>query len=168
MSDMDNLEQALDMIRQIGAITASDCQAAPLIREIRHAFATLQAAEPIPAAYFIWKDPYMVAGRGTFIDDMLRQAGFANVFQSLPRYPEVSAEEIRQARPRLILLSSEPYPFRGKHQAEFRDICPGAEVLLVDGEMFSWYGSRLKLAPAYFGQLQQHVAAARDLLPGCG
>lgn len=165
MSDMVNLEQALAMMREVGRITAAS--AASLTAAIGRQFAALPPAEPIPAAYLIWQQPYMVAGSETFIQDMLSRAGFANVFENSPRYPQVSPEEIRQAKPQVILLSSEPYPFREKHLDAFRQICPGALVKLVDGEMFSWYGSRLRLAPDYFRQLRQEVAAARELLPGC-
>jgi ABC-type Fe3+-hydroxamate transport system substrate-binding protein len=167
MSDISNLEEALLMMEEIGKLTAASGQAAGLINTIRQEFQRLAPAVPIPAAYFIWKEPYMTIGQGTFIQDMLGKAGFANVFQGLSRYPEVGKAEIREANPRVILLSSEPYPFREKHLQEFRDLCPQALVKLVDGEMFSWYGSRLRLAPAYFGQLRQEMAAARDLFPGC-
>jgi ABC-type Fe3+-hydroxamate transport system substrate-binding protein len=167
MSDMANLEEALAMMAEIGRITAASRRATALIQIIRREFRILAPADPIPAAYFIWKEPYMTVGQGTFIQDMLGKAGFANVFQSLSRYPEVSKEDIRQAKPSVILLSSEPYPFREKHLQEFRELCPKALVKLIDGEMFSWYGSRLRLAPAYFGQLRQETAAARDLFPGC-
>ncbi|SHL56652.1 hypothetical protein SAMN02746009_02987 [Hymenobacter psychrotolerans DSM 18569] len=95
----------------------------------------------------------MVAGMGTFIDEMLRRAGFRNVFENLARYPEITAEQLQQAAPQQILLSSEPYPFQEKHLAEFRALCPGAEVRIVDGELFSWYGSRLRLSAAYLRQL---------------
>jgi ABC-type Fe3+-hydroxamate transport system substrate-binding protein len=165
MSDMVNLEEALAMISEVGSITAAAAGAASLTAAIRREFTALPPADLLPAAYFIWKEPYMAVGQGTFIQDMLQRAGFANVFQSRSRYPEVSPEEIRQAKPQVILLSSEPYPFREKHLAEFRQMCPGALVKLVDGEMFSWYGSRLRLAPAYFGRLRQEVAAAREITP---
>jgi ABC-type Fe3+-hydroxamate transport system substrate-binding protein len=168
MSDMATLEEALAMIQGLGELTATGDAAAGIIQDIRGAFAALNPAGLIPAAYFIWKEPYMTVGHDTFIQDMLGQAGFANVFQGRSRYPEVQPEEIRQARPQVILLSSEPYPFRDKHRDEFQALCPGAQVILVDGEMFSWYGSRLRLAPAYFKQLRQQVAAGRELLPGPG
>ncbi|MFL5752196.1 MAG: helical backbone metal receptor, partial [Bacteroidia bacterium] len=69
------------------------------------------------------------------------------------RYPEVSNEEIIKADPELILLSSEPYPFQEKHIEEFRKLLPKAKIMVVDGEIFSWYGNRLLHAPGYFRQL---------------
>ncbi len=85
---------------------------------------------------------------------MLKRCGLNNVFTTLTeRYPKVSAEQIAEAKPELILLSSEPYPFKEKHIQEFQAICPNAKIMIVDGELFSWYGSRLLQAPSYFEKL---------------
>ncbi len=100
-------------------------------------------------ADFIWKDPLMVAGRGTFINEMLKLNKFNNVF-SEKRYPETSFDELKNLNPEICLLSSEPYPFKDKHIPEFEE--SGAKVLIVDGESFSWYGSRLLKAMDYFKQ----------------
>jgi hypothetical protein len=40
---------------------------------------------------------------------------------------------------------------------------PGTAVYLVDGEMFSWHGSRLLLAAGYFRQFITAVAEAFGL-----
>lgn len=142
------------MIRRVGFICGRKEAAEALAAEISASFEQLPPpAALVPAAYFIWRKPYMVAGMGTFIDEMLRRAGFRNVFENLARYPEITAEQLQQAAPQQILLSSEPYPFQEKHLAEFRALCPGAEVRIVDGELFSWYGSRLRLSAAYLRQL---------------
>jgi len=95
----------------------------------------------------------MVAAPGTFIDDLLRRAGFQNAFPDLMRYPEVTPEQLAAATPQHILLSSEPYPFSEKHVAEFQAICPTAQVRIVDGELFSWYGSRLRHSATYLAAL---------------
>ncbi|MFD1872990.1 ABC transporter substrate-binding protein [Hymenobacter bucti] len=155
MSNITDLGEALDMIRRIGQLTGTPHRANPLTAEIGNSFTALGTPAPlIPAAYFIWRKPFMVAASGTFIDDMLRRAGFANVFAHLERYPEVTPERLAQAAPARIFLSSEPYPFKEKHVAELQEICPAAQVQLVDGELFSWYGSRLRLSAAYFQTLR--------------
>ena len=158
MSNIFNLPDALTMIKGIGEITGTALEARKISEEINQNFAALPAYTPIPAAYFIWRKPYMSVGQDTFIHQMMRTAGFANVFSHLNRYPNITPEELQKANPKLILLSSEPYPFKEKHQEEFREICLGAIVKLVDGELFSWYGSRLKLMPAYFEKLRQELA----------
>ncbi|GAB3856753.1 helical backbone metal receptor [Hymenobacter terrigena] len=158
LSDISNLPEALEMIRRVGFIAGAKESASELATEIEASFATLAAATneetPVSAAYFIWRKPYMVAATGTFIDDMLRRAGFANAFAGLSRYPEISAAQLATVAPQRILLSSEPYPFAEKHFAEFQQICPTAKVEIVDGELFSWYGSRLLKSAAYFSQLR--------------
>ena len=155
LSDIATLEEALRMIRQVGFITGREAEAGQLAAETAASFAALVAPEPlVSAAYFIWRKPYMVAAGGTFIDDMLGRAGFANVFAGRGRYPEIRADELATAAPARILLSSEPYPFGGKHVTEFRAICPAARIDIVDGELFSWYGSRLRHSAAYFKTLR--------------
>ena len=155
LSDISDLPQALDMIRRVGFSTGAKDKAEKVAAEIANFFAALAAPKPlIPAAYFIWRKPYMAAASGTFIDDMLQRAGFHNVFAHLGRYPEITPEQLAAAAPTRILLSSEPYPFKEKHLTEFREICPAATVQLVDGELFSWYGSRLRRSAEYFRQLR--------------
>ena len=155
LSDISNLTQALDMIRRVGFIAGAKEKADAMATEIDASFAALAVGETtVSAAYFIWRKPYMVAATGTFIDDMLRRAGFTNVFADQARYPEISAGQLAAAAPQRILLSSEPYPFGAKHTAEFQAICPAAKIEIVDGELFSWYGSRLLQSAAYFSQLR--------------
>ena len=155
MSDINTLPDALEMIRRVGFIAGAKEKAETMATEIRDSFATLSTGHPpVSAAYFIWKKPYMVAAAGTFIDNMLCRAGFTNVCASQTRYPEITAAQLAAAAPERIFLSSEPYPFGDKHLAEFQEICPAATVRIVDGELFSWYGSRLHQSAAYFNRLR--------------
>jgi ABC-type Fe3+-hydroxamate transport system substrate-binding protein len=158
ISDIHDLPGALQMISGIGAITGKAEEALKLNETIQQRFSQLN--KPVIAtrtAYFIWRKPYMAAGKGTFIDSMVHRCGFDNIF-SQTRYPEITAEALIVADPELVLLSSEPYPFADKHIAEFKALLPNARVLLVDGEMFSWYGSRLLEAPAYFAGLAESIS----------
>jgi ABC-type Fe3+-hydroxamate transport system substrate-binding protein len=152
MSDVRDLHGALDMIAAIGEITGTNDKANAIRIGITQAFGALKPLEePRTVAYFIWREPYMVAGHGTFVNDMLLRLGLINVFdEGDARYPEITAKEVEDASPEVILLSSEPYPFQQKHIEELKEICPDARVLLVDGAFYSWYGSRLLKAPAYF------------------
>lgn len=154
VSDIHTLEDAYAMIDGIGTITNRQTTALALLTNIRQAFATLQPLDKsINASYFIWRDPWMVAGGDTFINNMLEKCGIKNLFGHLSRYPEISLEELQQVPDQWILLSSEPYPFKEKHVAALQQLLPYATIKLVDGEMFSWYGSRLLEAPAYFNKL---------------
>lgn len=157
VSDIYTLDDALAMIRSVGRLTGKENRAVALNADIRRRFMELAAAgtrrPPLKAAYFIWQNPWMVAGRDTFIDDMLKRCGLQNAFGHLSRYPVIEPDKLDKETIDLILLSSEPYPFKQKHAEMLRPYFPGAEMLFVDGELFSWYGSRLLLAPAYFQSL---------------
>ena len=164
MSDIYTLEDALQMINQLGQLTGTEIKAHELTQGIATGFDKLQPVQPaIPTAYFIWRKPYMAVGNDNFIDHMLKRCGFQNVFANLSRYPEVSREQLQAVAPKLILLSSEPYPFQEKHFAEFQEICPEAVVKVVDGEMFSWYGSRLLKAPEYLQKIVKEARAETEI-----
>ncbi len=156
VSDVTDLDSALDMIRSVAAITDSD--ASQLIDKIETGFAELQPLNSSKRVlYLIWKNPFMAAGSGTFITDMLQRSGFENVV-SQTRYPELTEQQIIDLNPEVILLSSEPFPFKEKHIKELQEFLPNTTIKLVDGEMFSWYGSRLKYAPSYFSELIGSIA----------
>lgn len=159
ISDVKNLEDALEMIQSVGELTGMSNEARNLSKVISNRFSNLsrsigtQISNPKPAAYFIWHKPIMTVGSDTFISSMMELAGFKNVFADRKRYPEITENELTEAAPQFILLSSEPFPFKQKHIEYYQNICPGAKILLVDGQMFSWYGSRLQYAPKYFEEL---------------
>jgi ABC-type Fe3+-hydroxamate transport system substrate-binding protein len=159
ISDIKDLHSALSMINKVGEITGKPAEAVQISNEIFLQFQTLQPAEiNIRVAYLIWRKPYMAAGCGTFINSMLQLCGFENVI-NISRYPELTAANLIAANPAVLLLSSEPYPFSQKHIDEFKNILPNAKILLVDGELFSWYGSHLLHAPAYFNKLINKLTA---------
>jgi len=153
ISDISDLDGALDMIGRVGVLVGKSNEAKVLASQISQQFNNT-AIEPsnFRIAYLIWRKPYMVAGKGTFIDSMLQKCGLVNVFEQ-SRYPEIDEETLADANPDVVFLSSEPYPFKEKHITEFKKILPSALIKVVDGELFSWYGSRLLHAPAYFKKL---------------
>lgn len=155
MSDIRDLDGALDMIRRVGQLTDTTTRAKELATQIAAGFAQLVPLDPpYTVAYLIWREPYMAAGHGTFINDMLWRSGLHNVFdEGDARYPEITDQQLAEADPDIILLSSEPYPFKESHIMDLNMICPGTPVKLVDGELFSWYGSRLLHTPAYVAGL---------------
>lgn len=157
VTDVNNLDDAVVMMQQIGSITGTLAKATGLTNQIKAGFREIPAREPVPTAYLIWRDPYMTIGGDTFIHDMLTRCGFQNVFGHTSRYPSVTVEQLQPAR--LLLLSSEPYPFKQQHIHELQSFLPGTHIVLADGELFSWYGSRLIQAPAYFAGLLRQVHA---------
>ena len=161
VSDVNDLSSACVMIKEVGSITGREKKAEELVQGIRSAFYSenIIPNQRLRTAYLIWKEPYMTVGGDTFIHDMLQRAGFANLFAAASRYPEVRIEQLKEMGCEVLLLSSEPYPFRQKHIEELQAQLPQTRILLVDGELFSWYGSRLLHSPAYFEQLQQQIAS---------
>jgi ABC-type Fe3+-hydroxamate transport system substrate-binding protein len=161
MSDVKSLDDAFEMISEIGRMTKKETKALLVSDGIQRAFSSFKIRIPEvklgSVAYFIWKEPMMVAGGDTFISDMLAKCMLENVFQHLDRYPEIKPSELAAANPDYIFLASEPYPFKEKHIAGFQSICPETKIVLADGEMFSWYGSRLLKAPGYFKQLYDKI-----------
>lgn len=152
MSDIYNLEGALSMITSIAELTGKAEAGRKLTQEIRKAFAGIQRLPPLRTLYLMWREPFMGAAARTFIDSMIREIGLVNVLADRERYPELTREEIIRLNPDLVLLSSEPFPFTEKHQREVEAFLPGSRIKLVDGEFFSWYGSRLRIAPEYFNR----------------
>ncbi|SHJ69416.1 ABC transporter substrate-binding protein [Flavobacterium haoranii] len=112
------------------------------------------------AAYFIWANPFMVAGNQTFINELLKLNKFTNIYETKEgRYPEIELKKIRlEGDPDLVLLSSEPYPFKDEHAFEIGRFTHHAKTIFVDGEMFSWYGSRLVKAFEYFKAIHHKIA----------
>ena len=157
ITDIKTLNDAYEMIEQISVITNQHNQSVVINQQIKNEFLKLKNFKALTAAYFIWNEPLMTIGNDTFINEMMKHCGFKNVFGKNNRYPKVTENDLQKANPEFILLSSEPYPFKEKHKAYFQNICPQSKVLLVDGEMFSWYGSRLIKSPAYFLELRKNL-----------
>ena len=153
--DVIDLPSAIQMMRKIGDITQTETKARQLITSIQTKVYELQKLRVTKktACYLIWHQPQMTVGRRTFISEMMLLAGFINVFDSHnDNYPVITAQDINLKQPETILLSSEPFKFTAKHQEEYQKQFPNSEVILVDGEFFSWYGSRMLKALDYLMQ----------------
>ena len=158
LTDVNSLEDALQMINEIGELTHKKLDASKLIAGIKTNFSQLPiTCQQLRSCYLIWQKPYITIGGDTFINDMMKYCGLQNIFENKSRYPEITAEQLSTSDCKLILLSSEPYPFKQKHVDELQEILPGKQIILMDGEMFSWYGSRLLLAPGYFEELLEVI-----------
>lgn len=166
LSDINKLEDALNMILSIGQLINKTPEATSLLSKILLSFRQLSSRQspatnhpPINTAYLIWQNPYMTVGGDTFIGDMIRRCGLQNIFEDQKRYPIVTLQDVIDADCKLLLLATEPFPFAQKHIDALRKQLPAINILLVDGEMFSWYGSRLLHAADYFRQLKSQIEA---------
>ena len=160
MSDIYTFEDALKMIVSVGDVVCKKRESKQMVLKIQEKFNQIKKQEKKrKVLYFIWKDPEFLAGKNTFIDAMLEAVGFENCCQ-LERYPALA--DIETTHPDFILLSSEPYPFKEEHTEYFHQLYPNAKIVFVDGEMFSWYGSRMLLAPDYFQRLAHELAVDEE------
>lgn len=161
ISDIYSVNDSLELISMYGEIFGINESAQTIINDIKSkhdTFKSVIAKQPkVRVAYFIWKSPYMVAASQTFINEIIQINNFENVFQDLNRYPEIKLSELKDKNLDLILLSSEPYPFKDIDFELFKPECPEAKIMIVDGKAFSWYGSRLSKAFDYFTELRKEI-----------
>lgn len=156
------IEDNLQMITDFGKLFNKRTEAQKWKDKISFAYHDFQQCiqdKPFrKVAYFIWANPYMVAGKDTFINEMLTLNRFQNIYEEKGRYPEIELETIqKEGDPEVVFLSSEPFPFKDEHAFEIGRNTHHAKTIFVDGEMFSWYGSRLLKAFDYFKQLHQKL-----------
>jgi ABC-type Fe3+-hydroxamate transport system substrate-binding protein len=153
MSDIYTLEDALSMMKELGKLTQTSEKA----NQICHSIMIQEQLNPITplnfsCVYLIWNDPIMTVGKNTFIDEMIAKAGLINAIDA-ERYPTLSEVQLQSIKPDLLLLSSEPFPFNDSHIQHFQKLLPSAKIMIVDGELFSWYGSRLLHSFYYFRKI---------------
>lgn len=153
VSDVSDFDSAFEMMKDIGGLVGRPEKTEEITQNINQQFDLVKkSAFDINIAYCIWKSPWMWAGADTFISSMLGYGGFRNIIQK-NRYPEIEVSEIVKDEPDFIFLSSEPFPFQSQHIQELKEEFPHTNFIIVDGEIFSWYGSRMLKAPEYFNSL---------------
>ncbi|MEM6644585.1 MAG: helical backbone metal receptor [Bacteroidota bacterium] len=143
ISDVKTLHGAFDMMQTLGEVCEYQKESQRIIADCREALHKVKATQQGSAIYMIWKDPWMAAGKGTFIDEIMQHLGYRNAVKE-ERYPQISSEVLQDLDVDHVLLSSEPFPFEKRHSEEMRNLKPHSQISIVDGELFSWYGSRLR------------------------
>jgi ABC-type Fe3+-hydroxamate transport system substrate-binding protein len=156
------LEDNFQMIADFGQLFNKRTEAQKWMDKINFTFQDFQnfiKDKPVKkVAYFIWANPYMVAGKETFINELLKLNHYKNIYEQKGRYPEIELKKIRmEGDPDLVFLSSEPFPFKDEHAFEIGRFTQQAKTIFVDGEYFSWHGSRLVKAFEYFKKLHQKL-----------
>ena len=161
VSDISTIEEIIALITYYGTLFSCEEKAA-LMNSALHAkfqdFKTFIADKAtLKVVYFIWKNPWMVAANNTFINHLLAICKFDNCYKDSIRYPEIFLEDLKTKEIDVIFLSSEPFPFKEKNSLDFKNHAESTNIVLVDGEYFSWYGSRLLKAFDYFKELRKRV-----------
>lgn len=162
VTDILTIQDNLNMISDFGKIANCRTEAQKWIDKINFALNDFQQfiknKPRIKVAYFIWKDPYMVAGSNTYINELLQLNKFTNIYENKGRYPEIQLSKMRfDGDPELILLSSEPFPFTEENAFEIGRFTHHAKIVFVNGEMFSWHGTRLYKALDYFKTVHEKI-----------
>ena len=153
----------LALARLMGAIFGKEAAAEHWCRQFDDAYAAVQAL-PRGASrtvlYCIWRDPWMTISSDTYIARMLAELGWdVPAYADPARYPVFTWDDAQLEHIDAVLLSTEPYRFIASHVTELAAQI-GKPVLLVDGEMLSWYGSRSVAGLAYLGILREQLEQA--------
>jgi len=163
VTDVKTLPDALSMIQTAGELTGRERRSEALADRIARRFDELPGFQSLSAVYLIWRDPFMTVGGDTFIHDMMGHGGFENLYGTETRYPELTLDDLADVDPDVVLCASEPFPFHQKDRftADIQSAVGDATVRVVDGQVFSWYGSRLLDAPASLTNLRERLADLR-------
>jgi len=154
VTDIKSIEDNIDLIKTISELTQTEEKGQILMQEMRsfiHQSKKNNRKQKV--LYLIWQNPMMSVGRDTFIHSMIEYCGYHNILVDTNRYPEVTEADIQSYNPDVIMLSSEPFPFKESHMDYYKSILPNAKVILVDGEAFSWYGTRVLKKADYLHSL---------------
>lgn len=161
VSDLFTIEDVIDLIKYYATIFHCEKKATIIIDELRNTIKKfkiyIKDKSTLKVVYFIWKKPWMIAANNTFINHLLELNKFENCFKDQNRYPKIILEDLELKQVDAILLSSEPYPFKENDFSDFNNYTENTKVVLVDGEYFSWYGSRLLNAFEYFKELREKL-----------
>ena len=152
----------LALARLMGGIFGVEPAAAAWCSAFERALAALRARPRGPARtvlYCIWQDPWMSVSQPTYIAAMLAELGWHVPHLGDDRYPRFAWSDGLVDGLDAVLLSSEPYRFTQVH-ADALERQIGIPVLLVDGEMMSWYGSRALAGVAYLETLRELLEGA--------
>lgn len=159
VTNVENIEDNYYLLKSLGKLFSKEEKAQCFNLKIYDVLNGAKLNSKIKAAYLIWKNPYMTIGSDTFIDKILGEIGFENIFKDRKRYPVIETEDLAEAE--IIMLSSEPFPFKEKHIEEMKVFYPDKKIMIVDGEAFSWYGTHLAKCESYFKELIAEVEAVK-------
>ncbi|ROH95287.1 cobalamin-binding protein [Chryseobacterium cucumeris] len=155
VTNIDTIEDNYYLLKNLGKLFGKEDRAQLFNLKIYDVLNQAKLESPVKAAYLIWKNPYMTIGSDTFIHRILSEIGFENIFKDKTRYPQITTENLVEAD--VIMLSSEPFPFKEKHIEELQVFYPDKKIMIVDGEAFSWYGTHIAKCENYFKELLTEI-----------
>jgi ABC-type Fe3+-hydroxamate transport system substrate-binding protein len=143
------IDDGIRLIARLGDVAgcgdAGRALAADQERRVRTTLASVAGRKSTRYFCPIWRKPWMAFNADTYVHDLLRAAGGANVCGDAPvRYPTVTLDAVAAAAPEVVLLPDEPYRFTEDHLAALESLAlPRERVHFVDGKAITWYGPRL-------------------------
>ncbi|BFO66855.1 ABC transporter substrate-binding protein [Chryseobacterium sp. KCF3-3] len=155
VTNIDTIEDNYYLLKNLGKLFGKEDRAQLFNLKIYDVLDQAKLEAPVKAAYLIWKNPYMTIGSDTFIHRIMSEIGFENIFKDKTRYPQITTEDLADAD--VIMLSSEPFPFKEKHIEELQVFYPDKKIIIVDGEAFSWYGTHIAKCENYFKELLTEI-----------
>lgn len=151
VTQIETIEDNYYLLKNLGNLFHKEEKAQAYNLKIYEILDEAKIKKPLKVAYLIWENPYMTVGNGTFIHHVLTEIGFENIFKNKTRYPIINIEDLVDVD--VIMLSSEPFPFKQKHIETLQLLYPKKKIIIVDGEAFSWYGTHIAKCADYFKQL---------------
>lgn len=151
VTNVETIEDNYYLLKQLGHLFHKEEKAQIFNLKTYEVLNQAKIDSAIKVAYLIWNNPYMTVGSDTFIHRILSEIGFENIFKHTTRYPEIKTEDLAEAD--VIMLSSEPFPFKEKHITELKEVYPDKKIMIVDGEAISWYGTHIAKCEHYFKEL---------------
>jgi iron complex transport system substrate-binding protein len=157
MVDVETIDELFDSILVLGQATGTSARAGKLCADMRAEIGRLAAATArarrVKVLWVVQREPLRVAGRATFINEMIELAGGENAIgPTLHIYPAVGAEQVIAARPEVII---EPAMMPGaleqqRHQAlaywsRFTNVPAVAtgRIYVIEGDLVSRLSPRL-------------------------
>jgi ABC-type Fe3+-hydroxamate transport system substrate-binding protein len=160
LTDIKKLEDNYGLIENVAYLCNRKEKGHQLSTQFENAIESLRQDSFARGVYFIWKKPFMSVGSDTYIHSIMNLMGIENALKDQQRYPALSEEDIYRLNIDLALFSSEPFPFKARDISDFEANNPNTRAFLVDGEFFSWYGSRLIKMKEYGIQLSNELRKA--------
>ncbi len=142
--DVKDVRQNAAHLLKLGLLCGREEEAAEIVRSFPR---KAMPKKSLQSLYLIWKDPWMGVGTKSYTGSVLSFFGLPQYSHFTEAYPKLSGQDFRGAD--LIMLSSEPFPFQEHHRKELQALYPDKKIILVEGEMFCWFGASFANTEAY-------------------
>jgi iron complex transport system substrate-binding protein len=145
--DVRSPQAAMDAVWSIGRLLGRTDESGQLTAEIANELEqnkqVFQGQPAVRALILLWNQPYLTVNFDTYISRLVESSGAYNIFHADPiREFAIEIEDMIDNRPEIVFLATDPYPFKKRHIANFRQyrIFSKIPIQLIDGRYFSRFG----------------------------